>query len=43
MPGSFAKHGSRQILRFPKNAPQQKTFWHAKSAIEKLKDLNKEL
>jgi len=43
MPGSFAKHGSRQILRFPKNAPQQKIFWHAKSAIEKLKDLNKVL
>ena len=43
MPGSFAKHGSRQILRFPKNAPRQKTFWHAKFAIEKLKDLNKEL
>jgi hypothetical protein len=41
MPGSFASHGSRQILRFPKNAPQQKTFWHAKKAIEKLKDLNK--
>lgn len=41
MPGSFAKHGSRQILRFPKNSPQQKTFWYAKSAIEKLKDLNK--
>jgi hypothetical protein len=43
MPGSFAKHGSRQILRFPRNAPQQKIFWHAKKEIEKLKDLNKAL
>lgn len=41
MPGAFAKHGSQQILRFPKNAPQQKTFWYAKDKIEKLKDLNK--
>lgn len=40
MPGSFATHGSRQILRFPRNAPQQKTFWHAKDRISKLKDLN---
>ena len=40
MPGSFAQHGSKQILRFPKNAPQQKTFWHAKEEIEKLKYLN---
>lgn len=40
MPGSFATHGSRQILRFPKNALQQKTFWHAKNKITKLKDLN---
>lgn len=43
IPGSFAVHGSRQILRFPKNAPQQKTFWYAKDKIEKLKDLNREL
>lgn len=40
MPGSFATHGSRQILRFPRNAPQQKTFWYAKEKIGKLKDLN---
>ena len=40
MPGSFATHGSRQILRFPRNAPQQKTFWHAKEKISRLKDLN---
>jgi len=40
MPGSFAQHGSRQILRFPKNAPQQKTFWYAKDKIAQLKDLN---
>lgn len=39
MPGSFAQHGSRQILRFPKNAPQQKTFWFAKDKISRLKDL----
>lgn len=43
MPGSFAQHGSRQILRFLKNAPQQKTFWYAKEQIEKLKNLNHEL
>ncbi|MBI5222496.1 MAG: IS1380 family transposase, partial [Candidatus Magasanikbacteria bacterium] len=43
MPGSFAQHGSRQILRFPRNSPQQKTFWSAKDKIDKLKDLNKEL
>jgi hypothetical protein len=43
MPGSFATHGSRQILRFPRNAPQQKTFWYAKEKIEKLKDLNRVL
>lgn len=40
MPGSFAQHGSRQILRFPRNSPQQKTFWFAKNKIGKLKDLN---
>lgn len=40
MPGSFAHHGSRQILRFPKNSLQQKTFWYAKKKIDKLKDLN---
>lgn len=40
MPGSFAQHGSKQILRFPRNAPQQKTFWYAKDRIGKLKDLN---
>ena len=40
MPGSFAQHGSRQILRFPRNAPQQKTFWHAKDKIDHLKDLS---
>lgn len=40
MPGSFAVHGSRQILRFPKNSPQQKTFWYAKDKVAKLKDLN---
>ena len=43
MPGSFATHGSRQILRFPKNALQQKTFWYAKDKIGKLKDLNEKL
>lgn len=43
MPGSFAKHGSKQILRFPRNSPQQKTFWSAKDKITDLKDLNKEL
>lgn len=40
MPGSFAHHGSRQILRFPRNAPQQKTFWYAKDKVARLKDLN---
>ena len=40
MPGSLAQHGSRQILRFPRNAPQQKTFWYAKGKIERLKGLN---
>lgn len=43
MPGSFAQHGSKQILRFPRNAPQQKTFWYAKTRIAKLKDLNQVL
>jgi len=43
MPGSFAQHGSRQILRFPRNSPQQKTFWYAKDKIGRLKDLNKKL
>lgn len=43
MPGSFAQHGSRQILRFPRNSPQQKTFWSAKDKIGRLKNLNKEL
>jgi len=43
MPGSFATHGSRQILRFPKNAPQQKTFWIAKKNIARMKDLNEVL
>ena len=43
MPGSFAQHGSRQILRFPRNSPQQKTFWYAKDKISRLKNLNKEL
>ena len=40
MPGSFAQHGSKQILRFPKNSPQQETFWYAKKKIDRLKDLN---
>jgi len=40
MPGSFATHGSRQILRFPRNAPQQEMFWYAKKRIARLKDLN---
>ncbi len=40
MPGSFAVHGSRQILRFPRNAPQQKTFWYAKDKINKLQGLS---
>jgi hypothetical protein len=40
MPGSFATHGSQQILRFPRNAPQQKTFWYAKNNIARLKNLN---
>ena len=40
IPGSFAQHGSRQILRFPRNSPQQKTFWYAKDKITKLKNLN---
>lgn len=40
MPGAFVTHGSKQILRFPKNSPQQKTFWYAKDKITKLKDLN---
>ncbi|MBU4332237.1 IS1380 family transposase [Patescibacteria group bacterium] len=43
LPGSFAQHGSRQILRFPKNSPQQKTFWSAKDKINGLEDLNKKL
>lgn len=43
IPGSFAQHGSRQILRFPRNSPQQKTFWNAKDKINRMKDLNKEL
>lgn len=43
MPGSFAVHGSRQILRFPKNSPQQKTFWYAKDKVAKLKDMNQVL
>lgn len=43
MPGSFAQHGSKQILRFPKNSPQQATFWYAKDKIKKLKNLNMEL
>lgn len=40
MPGSFAQHGSKHILRFPRNSPQQKTFWYAKDRISALKDLN---
>lgn len=40
MPGAFAQHGSRQILRFPRNSLQQKTFWYAKNKITTLKDLN---
>ena len=40
MLGSFAQHGSRHILRFPRNSLQQKTFWYAKNKITKLKDLN---
>ena len=40
MPGAFAQHGSKQILRFPRNSLQQKTFWYAKHKITKLKDLN---
>lgn len=43
MPGSFAQHGSRQMLRFPRNSPQQKIFWSAKDKINKLTDLNKKL
>lgn len=43
MPGSFAQHGSRQILRFPKNSLQQKTFWSARDKINGLEDLNKKL
>ena len=43
MPGSFAQHGSKQILRFPKNSPQQNTFWFTKKKIGKLKKLNIEL
>lgn len=43
IPGSFVKHGIKQILRFPKNSPQQKTFLDAKNRTEKLKDLNDEL
>lgn len=43
MPGSFATHGSRHILRFPRNALQQKTFWYAKRKVERLKDLNRVL
>lgn len=39
MPGSFAQHGSQQILRFPRNSLQQKTFWYAKDNITQLKDL----
>lgn len=42
MPGSFVKHGSKRILRFPENSPQQKIFFEARSKIEKLKDLNDE-
>lgn len=42
IPGSFAQHGSKQILRFPKNSPQQATFWYAKDKIKKLKNLNME-
>ena len=40
LPGSFVKHGNKQILRFPKNSPYQKVFLSAKDEIEKLKDLN---
>ena len=43
MPGAFAQHGSKQILRFPRNSLQQKTFWYAKHKITKLKDLNKSI
>jgi hypothetical protein len=32
--------GRQWFILFPKNAPQQKTFWHAKEKIEKLKDLD---
>jgi hypothetical protein len=40
LPGSFVRHGNKQILRFPKNSPYQKVFLSAKERIEKLKDLN---
>jgi hypothetical protein len=40
LPGSFVRHGNKQILRFPKNSPYQKVFLSAKDEIEKLKDLN---
>ncbi|MEW6408481.1 MAG: IS1380 family transposase [Patescibacteria group bacterium] len=40
LPSSFVRHGSKQILRFPKNSPQQKIFWHARNRILRLKNLN---
>ena len=40
LPGSFVRHGNKQILRFPKNSPYQKVFLSAKDEIAKLKDLN---
>ena len=43
LPGSFVQHGSKQILRFPKNSPQQKIFLSAKEKISKLRDLNQYL
>lgn len=42
LPGSFVRHGSKQILRFPKNSPYQKTFFEVRNRIAKLKDLNDE-
>lgn len=40
LPGSFVRHGNKQILRFPKNSPYQKVFLSARDRIAKLKDLN---
>jgi len=40
LPGSFVRHGNKQILKFPKNSPYQKVFLAARDKITKLKDLN---